>query len=346
MASKGPRRKRWRSFKPKEASDIFAKQKLRATRKRIVSILRTDKQLAKGAENMATCGASPIALRLGPDGCSAIYPRQCRELLCPFCTKFRAAKRRSGLLGVIEELDAQGKRLTLMTLTLRHGAGDTLKSQLGVLSKACTRFRKTTFFDKHFNGWARGFEVTWGADNGFHAHVHYIVDARFVNLKELHKNWAKCVVKAGGTPPLLNGVDLKGLERGKGLNEAVGYPFKVAGLAEWPKDKIIELAKYGKHKRFYQACQNWSKRIKEREREAKVLAELEGLSVVVRFATFVDDVRQGDPEACAAAPSVLRLLAAAEGMESAARLLFDVMPDDLRRSWVPVQPVAECHDSG
>ncbi|MCB9894504.1 MAG: protein rep [Planctomycetes bacterium] len=264
-------------------------------------------------------------MKLGAGGCEAVYRNQCREALCPVCSTLKGARHRAALVGVIEERLRFEARFTLMTLTISHIATDSLKELLRVLFKALEKFRKTTFFDKHIRDWARGIEVTWSIANGFHPHAHYVVEGSFMKLDELHAVWARCVQRSGGRAVSREGVDLKGLSDGQGLNEAIGYPFKVRDLARWSAGCVLELARATKRRHLYQACQNWSRRMKQREAEVEGLQQSESETRIVLFRYFLEEVRCGEFEACEAARSVLALLAAAAGLEDAAQALYLAM---------------------
>lgn len=342
MASKRARRK-GRARKEGEHTDIFCDPKLKETRDRIVNVLRSDSDLEKNGNALARCGLWPAALKLGPSGCQAIYRNQCREAMCPVCSTLKGARRRAALIGVVDERLKAGAKFTLMTLTIRHHAGDPLKDLLRVLFQALQKFRKTTFFKKYIRGWARGIEITWSEKSGFHPHVHYIVEGGFMDLDKLHATWAKCVSKVGGLEVSRQGIDLKGLTDGQGLNEAIGYPFKVRDLARLPEAELIEVAKATKRRHLYQACRKWSGRIKEREVELEALHLDDTESRVVPFRNFVEEVRCGEFEACDAALSVLALLCAADGLEDAVQVLYFAMPEGLRGNWpIAAAPAEKC----
>ncbi|MCC7510966.1 MAG: protein rep [Planctomycetes bacterium] len=317
-------------------SDIFTDAYLRETQDRIASIIESDSRFASGAALMRGCGRFAAALKLVAGTCEAVYRNQCRQRLCPICATIKGARHRAALVGVIVEELAAGARFTLMTLTIPHRRSDGLKHLLNVLFNALKLFRKTAFFKKNIRAWARGIEVTWSPYNGFHPHVHFIVKARFISLDALHAAWSTCVRKAGGGVVKLHGIDLKGLKEGGGLNEAIGYPFKVAGLAEWPEECILELAAAVKGRHLFQCCRKWSRRIKHLEQEAEDFDNIENAAEVVLFRDYLEDVRVGEYDACAAASSVFAFLVSMKGLESAAQLVVEVAPGALRRERVAV----------
>lgn len=335
MTSKRARRQ-GRGRRSDEPSDIFCDARLKATRHRVVEILQSDESLVKNGNAMARCGLWPAALKLGPSGCQAIYRNQCREALCPVCSTLKGSRHRAALIGVIDERLKAGARFSLMTLTVRHETGDNLKDLLRILFKALEKFRKTAFFKKHIRAWARGIEVTWSEENGFHPHAHYIVDGSYMSLNKLHAAWAKCVRKVGGRDVSREGIDLKGLTNGQGLSEAIGYPFKVRDLASWPESKVLELAKACKGRHLYQACRKWSGRIKQREAELDALHLDDTESRIVLFRNFLEEIRCGEFDACDAAPSVLALLCAADGLDDAAQALYEAIPVGTRQSYSPI----------
>lgn len=309
------------------STDIHTDERIRKTATRLISIFDGNENFPKLSAALADCGHWLAALRIGLSGCEQVFRNQCRQRICPRCATLKGARHRAGLERVVQERMAARAHYSLMTLTIPHTASDPLKKSLGILFKALTLFRKTAFFDKHIHGWARGIEVTWNAKNGYHPHAHYVVEARFMRLDALHHAWAKCVRKAGGGEVARTGVDLVGLKDSNGINEAIGYPFKVQALAEWPQERVIELAAVTKGRRLYQACMKWSRRIKALSKEARDLAAIECPSAIVPFTVFLNDLRFGVPGACEAAPSAILLARAVVGVDESVRMLEAAFKD-------------------
>lgn len=309
--------------------DVDGNARILEARRRLEGIFRSSGRHEKAADALASCCTWLERLWIKQHDCEAAYRNQCRHRMCPRCSMLKSARRRSGLLGVVKPQLAKGVRFTLMSLTIPHKITDKLKALIKTLFKSLELFRKTVFFRRNIVNWARAIEITRKGDNGYHPHVHFTVQAAFINMDRLHQTWAKCVRKAGGGEVLRNGVDLVELEDDGGIDEAIGYPYKVQDLLTWPGEHVMELFEAIKSRRLYSACQNWSGWIKQLEQDAKALAELEG-ATSVRFRDYLDDIRQGQEDACACAPSVVQVLRRTGGLEEAALQLYEAMPPSLR----------------
>lgn len=99
-----------------------------------------------------------------------------RQHACPVCAAKRAAERADELDRMMQA-DPEG-RWQMLTLTLRHRAGEPLRELLKLLYKALRRVRTTRItreiFDARVTASVRALEVTYGA-NGFHPHVHLLL---------------------------------------------------------------------------------------------------------------------------------------------------------------------------
>lgn len=312
--------------------DPFREPRLRKARERVSATLRADGEFTKRSDRMDGCGTMAAALILGPDGCEGVFRNQCRDRLCAVCATFKAARHRAALGAVVNDRLARGARLSLVTLTIPHSSEDGLASLLDVLFRALVKFRRRDFFKQNFRGWARGIEITYSAASGFHPHVHFIVEAPYMDLGELHANWASCVRGAGGGVVQRQGVDIKGLRDGKGLSEAIGYPFKAAELSTMPADKVLELARAIKHRRTFSCARKWNQLAKRLEADARNWGDLEELSEVVLFCDFARRVRHGEAAALEVLPSVMALLQAMGDLELSASVLFEAAPMRVRHA--------------
>jgi hypothetical protein len=122
-----------------------------------------------------------------------------------------------------ERHQASGGSLVFVTLTMRHGVDDPLKTTLNAAIKAwqdMLRGRAWLDFRDFYGvaGYVRAVEVTHGTVNGWHPHVHALF---FVNRSltdddtknwrtTLFERWSRFVVKhGGGMPNELHGVDVR-----------------------------------------------------------------------------------------------------------------------------------------
>lgn len=312
--------------------DPFREPRLRAARERVSGILRAGGEFTKRSDRMDGCGTMVAALILGPEGCAGVFRNQCRDRLCSVCAAIKAARHRATLVAVVNSRRAYGAKFSLVTLTIPHSSEDKLAALLDVLFGAMSRFRRRAFFNRNFRGWARGIEVTYRAAHGFHPHVHFIVEAPYIALDELHATWAECVLEAGGGIVQRQGVDIKGLTDGKGLNEAIGYPFKAAELSTMPADKVLELARAIKHRRMFSCARKWNQLARKLEAERRTFGEMENLTEVVLFCDFAQRLRRSEPAALEALSSVMALIQAMGDLELSAYVLFEAAPMRVRRT--------------
>lgn len=101
---------------------------------------------------------------------------------CPVCAARIAADRAAELGAVLAAADDAGLRIALVTLTVQHHQGDSLREVWGAVTKGWGRVTsgkgwKTDSQRHGIAGWARAVEVTHG-HHGWHVHVHAVVAYR------------------------------------------------------------------------------------------------------------------------------------------------------------------------
>jgi hypothetical protein len=101
-----------------------------------------------------------------------------RQHSCPVCGERRCAQRAAELTRMMRE-DFGGPGWRMITLTLRHRAGQPLVELIDALMRAWRRTRSTRavrdIFRRKVSATARALEVTWSARNGWHPHIHLLV---------------------------------------------------------------------------------------------------------------------------------------------------------------------------
>lgn len=276
-----------------EAVSVFKDPRFRSASEHMIRLLESsDLRDLQRARDMKMCGRRP-AVVLVKDGAAVGYLHaRCRQRLCPFCQALNAAEVRQRLIPVVDERIDVGAKFSLLTLTIPHDQGDDLRGLFHVLFKAMRIFTRSKVFKKHVRGWARGVEVTFGP-NGFHPHAHFIIEAKFWELDSLHRCWALAVLKANGPEVPMQSVDIKGLEvdAAKGLDEALGYPFKAADFGAIDLPVFRELKGALRNRHLVQSCKAWSRRAKELESERKDLAELADEEEGITRESFVELMR-------------------------------------------------------
>lgn len=160
---------------------------------------------------------------------------------CPVCRAKIINEREKQLKKIYSSGIDKGYHFSFLTLTFSHSEHDNLARMHGNsndktgLSGAITVLRQSAAWSKHMKkelgyiGDIRAVEVTWGASNGFHPHVHFVIISKNKPDVEkwenkIYRQWAKCCDKTGlGMPNRKHGVKY----------EYVVDAAQVAYLAKW-----------------------------------------------------------------------------------------------------------------
>ena len=174
---------------------------------------------------------------------------------CPPCASRISERRREEIETAVERhIEETGGKVFMITLTFPHGSEDDLKKMLKRLRKTLTRFKGSRRMGKlkrflEVIGTIRALEVTWGALNGWHPHVHeiWLLGPEFDEedleglQEELLLLWRRACKNSGfSEPDAYHGVDIT---VGKDL---AGYMAKWGMGAELTKANI----KQGKEGRY------------------------------------------------------------------------------------------------
>lgn len=174
------------------------------------------------------CGRVPVSSKVGikqggPFGAGVSGVVKCGSVwICPVCSarirQERAMELEQGLLAHL----ADGGGLYMLTLTLKHGIGDSLQRSLDVLLGSWRKVQQhRTWRDETKRigmvGWVRATEITYGA-NGWHPHLHVLLltdsvldEADRVRWEQTTaERWVEVVDRTGlGTPDLIHGCRLQ-----------------------------------------------------------------------------------------------------------------------------------------
>ena len=174
---------------------------------------------------------------------------------CPVCSSRISERRREEIeLAVERHIEETGGQVFMITLTFPHGAEDDLSKMIKRLRKALTRFKGSRRMGKlkrflEVVGTIRALEVTWGALNGWHPHVHeiWLLGPEFDEedleglQEELLLLWRRACKNSGfSQPDSYHGVDISTGE------DLAGYIAKWGMGAELTKANI----KRGKEGRY------------------------------------------------------------------------------------------------
>ena len=152
----------------------------------------------------------------GTERCASIWA-------CPVCAAIVRAERAREISAAVEKWQKRGGVVVFVTLTMRHKASDGLNVTLDAALQGWRYLLQGSPWKKQrarlgIAGYVRAVEVTWGAVNGWHPHVHALLfleneptSGDLIQLEHwLYERWSRGVVKyGGGLPSRLRGVDLR-----------------------------------------------------------------------------------------------------------------------------------------
>jgi len=117
-------------------------------------------------------------------------PVYCGNRFCPICSRPRLNRVRQRIEFLIKNTKKEhGYGFKHLTLTIRNRTD--LCGMLQHLTKSFRRLRQRRLWKHHVTGGAFVFEVT-SKDGYYHAHIHCIIYARFIDWKSLLQLWIDC----------------------------------------------------------------------------------------------------------------------------------------------------------
>lgn len=116
-------------------------------------------------------------------------PVYCGNRFCPVCSKPRLNRVRQRLQWLVNliKLD-KGYGVKFLTLTIKNQPH--LDDMLQDLVKSFRKLRNRAFWKRNVSGGAFVLEVT-GSQGDWHAHIHAVLEAKFMNFYELLDIWKK-----------------------------------------------------------------------------------------------------------------------------------------------------------
>lgn len=324
--------------------DIFDNPLLVKARNRVILALEQGPEVLTKRFNpklnlLRLCGAYPAVLITKDGRVVRVLRNRCRCRGCPVCETLGFGDVHKLLELVANERDAAGAKFSLITLTMPHKATDLCQKLVCQMFAAVGHFQRSPAFRKHVFGWARGIEIPWSKENGYHVHVHYIVEARLWPKEDLKRQWTASMLAVGGpyVPP--NGAHVMGIKNvGKGILEAIGYPFKVQDLATMPTPELCQLLFATRGRHLIQMCRKWSRRAAQLEAEREAIEAGLALADGSESISFIEkyaDVKAGDREAFELLLEAGQVLQA-QGVKSVATTVFAFLAVEAQRhGWTP-----------
>lgn len=122
-------------------------------------------------------------------------PVYCRNRFCPVCTTARRLRVRSKLTGFIKVHRCTGSYgYKHLTLTIKNQPD--LKVMVKSLSKSFRRLRQRQIWKKNVRGGVFVVEIT-RKDSGWHAHLHIIIEAKYMVYSDLLAAWEAVSLGSG-----------------------------------------------------------------------------------------------------------------------------------------------------
>jgi len=163
-------------------------------------------------------------------GCNGtrIFWNRCELKFCPICAERLARERRE----TVEAWTRQIRQPKHVVLTVRNST-DISTAYLKRFKLNFARLRRTKFC----SNWLGGFysiECTWTKNDGFHVHLHALVNARWIDAVELSKTWGRLVGQDFAI------VKVKDARSKSYLQEVAKYVVKGSELAQWDGNHIAD----------------------------------------------------------------------------------------------------------
>lgn len=159
---------------------------------------------------------------------------------CPVCSAKISAQRSEDIKQVLETAQRRGYSVAMVTLTVRHHKGHTLKEVWDAVS---TGWKSVTTgsgwladqLKYKIKGWVKAVEVTHGK-NGWHVHVHTLLIFKGGELEanllgaRIFKRWQKGLSKKGFTAEVAHGLDVGFAKGGDSAGKLSTYLAKTGDM--------------------------------------------------------------------------------------------------------------------
>lgn len=118
-----------------------------------------------------------------------IVPVYCGNRFCPVCSVPRLSRVRRRLNWIVDHVDPpRGYGIKFLTLTIRNEPD--LPGMLIRLVRSFRKLRQRAFWKQYVLGGAFVLEVT-GRPGNWHAHIHAVIEARYIPYDQFVKLWLK-----------------------------------------------------------------------------------------------------------------------------------------------------------
>jgi hypothetical protein len=115
---------------------------------------------------------------------SRLLPFKCHNRLCSFCSEERAKRMRERVQVALERCE-NPKMLTLTFKSVDHIS----RGYVDYMLECFRKLRRRKFFKGKVKGGVYCFEFTYNPQHGYHPHIHCLIDAGFIDQKEISEVW-------------------------------------------------------------------------------------------------------------------------------------------------------------
>jgi len=189
-------------------------------------------------ENLKKCGREKIYRTCKCCGQLEEFAYRCSLKFCPRC-QWTIAKEREKKIRVWAAHVKQPKHMVLTQNNFSILTRKKLREHL----KNLQRLRRTTLF-KDVKGGCVSVEIT-NETRGWHLHSHWLLDVRFIDVRELARTWGEIVGQEFGI------VYIKDVREKEFVQELLKYLVKGSELANWPAEQILEFVSAIRGTRFF-----------------------------------------------------------------------------------------------
>lgn len=165
-------------------------------RRRVYDALRVVFPRSTRVDRFRLCGSNAWVIRRVPDPKSvaleaekegeqyAVVADHCHDRFCRPCSRFRSRTIASNIASYI-----RNRRFRFLTITIKT-TGLTLKQGVDKLYASFAKLRRTKLWGSRVTGGCCTCEVKpKSGENGWHPHLHCIIEGKFLPLKPLRKLW-------------------------------------------------------------------------------------------------------------------------------------------------------------
>lgn len=170
-------------------------------------------------------------------------PVYCGNRFCEICSRSRMMRIKFRLKDLMEKISLKpGENFSHLVLTIK--SEEDADAMVNKLIKSFAKLRSRKFFKKNFSGGAYVLELTY-SDNGWHPHIHAIVQNRYYPQGSILSAWREIVGKGG--------IFVKRIPK----NAIINYLSKYMCKTELSEEKRVDAGNILKGRRLFVAFGKW-----------------------------------------------------------------------------------------